>query len=343
MGGLKEFIASIPKTEVHLHTEMCVSPSSYETLMDKYDIPHDEKTTTLTDFSKIASLQSMIESFYFVQSFFREPEDFQLVVDDVIAYAKRNNISYIEAFASPSMVLNRGLISFEQMFTTLVKGFDRAHKKDKVDVRLIVDVSRSFGPKNAMRNLDHTLSFLKNHETDRVLGIGLGGQEVGHPCADYETVFAKARKAGLHVVAHAGEEVGPESVWEAIDILKAERIGHGISSVQDPELMERLKKDQVPLEICPTSNVYTKKYVDRFSEHPIRKLFDAGLFVTVNTDDPILFSIELNEELQKLASEIGFSRDELLTLVKNGIDATFLPVAKKKSLWKKVLTSVGKA
>jgi len=343
MGGLKEFIASIPKTEIHLHIEMCVSPTSYETLMDKYDIPHDEKTTTLTDFSKIASLQSMIESFYFVQSFFREPDDFQLVVDDVIAYAKRNNIVYIEAFASPSMVLNRGLISFEQMFTTLVTGFDKAHKKEQVDVRLIVDVSRSFGPKNAMTNLDHTLAFLKKHETDRVLGIGLGGQEIGHPCADYKAVFVKARKSGLHVVAHAGEEVGPKSVWEAIDVLKAERVGHGISAIQDPKLMERLKKDQIPLEICPTSNVYTKTYVERYSEHPIRKLFDFGLFVTVNTDDPILFSIELNEEMHKLAGEVGFSRDELLTLTKNGIDATFLPASKKQSLWKKALTSVGKA
>ncbi|MFP4376975.1 MAG: adenosine deaminase [Spirochaetales bacterium] len=343
MGDLKKFIASIPKTEIHLHIEMCVSATSYETLMDKYDIPHDEKTTALTDFSKIASLQSMIESFYFVQSFFREPEDFQLVVDDVIAYAKRNNIAYIEAFASPSMVLNRGLISFDQMFTTLVKGFDKAYKKEKIDVRLIVDVSRSFGPKNAMKNLDHTLAFLKKTETDRVLGIGLGGQEIGHPCADYEAVFAKARKAGLHVVAHAGEEVGPESVWEALEVLKAERVGHGISSIQDPKLMDRLKKDKTPLEICPTSNVYTKKYVERYSDHPIRKFFEAGLFVTVNTDDPILFSIELNQEMHKLASEIGFSRDELLAIVKNGIDATFLSTSKKKTLWKNVLTSVGKA
>jgi adenosine deaminase len=209
-------------------------------------------------------------------------------------------------------------------------------------VRIIVDVSRSFGPKNAMKNLDLTLDFLKRNKTERILGIGLGGQEVGHPCADYAEVFEKARKSNLHVVAHAGEEVGPESVWEALDVLHAERIGHGISSIQDAKLMTRLKKDRTPLEICPTSNVYTKKYVKRIADHPIRTFFDKGLMVTVNTDDPILFSVELNEEFHKVATEIGFSRDEILQLVKNGIDSTFLSSRKRKSQWESVLKSVGK-
>lgn len=342
MGGLKQFIASIPKTEIHLHIEMCVSSKSYEQLMDKYDIPHDEKTSALTDFSKIVSLESMIESFYFVQSFFREPEDFQLVVDDVIAYASANNIYYIEAFASPSMVLNRGLVSFNQMFTTLVEGFQKAYEKTGIDVRIIVDVSRSFGAKNAMRNLDLTRKFLKKFPTDRILGIGLGGQEQGHPCADYEEVFAAARKAGLHVVAHAGEEVGPESVWEALNLLQAERIGHGISSIQDPELMERLKADQIPLEICPMSNIITKKYYDSYESHPIRKFFDYGLNVTLNTDDPILFSITLNDEYENIAEKIGFSRDELMVITKNNLMDTFLPQEEKEKHWKKVEKAVGR-
>src|SRR6056297_3116691 len=146
MGGLQQYIASLPKTEIHLHVEACVGPSSYHELMEKYDIPHDDKTNSLTDFSKIGSLKSMLESFWFVQSFFREPSDFQLVVEDVVKYALRNKIYYIEAFAAPSMVLNRGMISFDDMFATMVKGFDEAEKEHGVDVRLIVDVSRSFGP-----------------------------------------------------------------------------------------------------------------------------------------------------------------------------------------------------
>jgi adenosine deaminase len=342
MSGLKQFIATIPKTEIHLHIEMCVSSKSYETLMDKYDIPRDEKTSGITDFSKIVSLESMIESFYFLQSFFREPEDFQLVVDDVIDYAQANNIYYIEAFASPSMVLNRGLVSFEQMFTTLVEGFQAAYEKTGIDVRLIVDVSRSFGLENAQRNLDLTNKFLKKSPTDRILGIGLGGQEQGHPCAEYEDVFTKARAAGFHVVAHAGEEVGPESVWEALDLLKAERIGHGISSIQDKKLMERLKKDQIPLEICPMSNIITKKYYDSYEKHPIRAFFDFGLNVTLNTDDPILFSIMLNEEYENIAEKIGFSRDELMMITRNNLMSTFLPEDQKEKHWKTVQKAVGK-
>ena len=342
MGGLQQFIASIPKTEIHLHIEMCVSSASYEALMDKYDIPHDEKSSALTDFSKIVSLQSMIESFFFVQSFFREPVDFQLVVDDVVAYAQRNNIYYIEAFASPSMVLNRGLIGFDEMFDTLVGGFERAQKKTGVDVRIIVDVSRSFGLKNAQKNLELTQTYLKRTGTDRIIGIGLGGQEIGNRCADYEPVFTKARKAGLHVVAHAGEEVGPESVWEAIDLLRAERIGHGISSIQDEALMERLKADQTALEICPTSNIITKQYVSKLADHPIRAFFDRGLNVTVNTDDPILFSIELNKEYENVASSIGFSRDELMVLVSNSLMSTFLSDDAKQAHWRRVQKTVGK-
>jgi adenosine deaminase len=194
-----------------------------------------------------------------------------------------------------------------------------------------------------MKNLDLTLGFLKKHGTSRIIGIGLGGQEVGNPCGEYAEVFEKAREAGLHTVAHAGEEVGPESVWEAVDVLKAERIGHGTSAVQDEKLMRRLAHDRIPLEICPTSNVITKKYVSDLAKHPIRRFFDHGMVVTVNTDDPILFSVELNEEYERVATQIGFSRDELLTLVQNNLDATFLSDSEKKMHWDRVQKAVGRA
>ena len=336
MGGLQQYIASIPKTEIHLHVEACVGSESYRRLMDKYSVPQDKKNLKLIDFTKIKSLQSMLESFWFVQSFFREPSDFNYVVNDVIAYAKRNNIYYVEAFAAPSMVLNRGDISFDEMFDVLVSGFDTARKQDGVDVRLIVDVSRSFGPENAMKNLNLLLDYLKKRRTDTIVGIGLGGQESGNPCADYGEVFEKARGMGLHTVAHAGEEVGPESVWEAIDILKAERIGHGTSAIQDPKLMDRLRDSRIPLEICPTSNVITKKYVKRYSKHPIRDFYDHGMMVTVNTDDPELFQIELNEEYAACAAELKFTQAEINELIRNNLRATFLPEQEKQAQLKRL-------
>jgi adenosine deaminase len=308
--------------------------------MDKYDIPHDAKTNKLIDFSQIKSLKSMLESFYFVQSFFRQPEDFLFVANDVVEYAKRNNIFYIEAFASPSMVLNRGLISFDGMFENLVAGFDKARAEDGVDVRLIVDVSRSFGLENAMKNLDLLLEFLKSNPTDFILGIGLGGQEIGHPCAEYAPVFEKARSAGMHVVSHAGEEVGPESIWDAVRLLNSERIGHGTSAIQDPKLMDHLKETGIPLEICPTSNVITKKYVKRYSKHPIREFFDHGLCVTVNTDDPVLFSIELDDEYDNVVSHLAFSQAELNQLIRNNLQATFMSDSEKQEALKKIESSM---
>ena len=336
MGGLQQYIASVPKTEIHLHVEACVSSESYRRLMDKYAIPRDKKNIQLTDFSKIKSLKSMLESFWFVQSFFREPDDFKFVVNDVIAYARRNNIYYVEAFAAPSMVLNRGDISFDQMFDVLVSGFDTARKQGTVDVRLIVDVSRSFGPGNAMKNLDLLLDYMKRKPTTTIVGIGLGGQESGNPCADYAEVFAKARSNALHAVAHAGEEVGPESIWEAVDVLKAERIGHGTSAIQDPKLMDHLRDTGVPLEICPTSNVITKKYVKRYSKHPIREFYDHGMAVTVNTDDPELFQVELNQEYAAVAAELKFTKAEINQLIRNNLLATFLPEEKKQAYLKRV-------
>ena len=333
MGGLQKFIASIPKTEIHLHIEACVSSDSYRQLMRKYDIPLNRENKARIDFSKIESLKSMVEAFYFVQSFFQEPGDFQLVVDDVIRYARRNNIYYLEAFASPSMILNRGYVSFDEMFAALTEGFARAHEQTGVDVRLIVDVSRSFGLDNAMKNLNLLQKFLSSHPTERILGIGLGGQEQGHPCADYKTVFDKARKSGHHVVAHAGEEVGPESVWEAIDVLKAERVGHGTSAIQDPKLMDTLRDRGIPLEICPKSNVITQTYVPTYKDHPIRQFYDHGMMVTVNTDDPILFSIELNQEYANLATHLKFTRDEILVMVKNNLMSSFMTEERKAESW----------
>ena len=333
MGGLQKYIASIPKTEIHLHIEACVSTKSYRQLMAKYDIPLDEESSKQIDFSQIESLQSMLEAFYFVQSFFQEPTDFLHVVNDVVEYGQRNNIYYIEAFASPSMVLKQGMISFDDMFATLVNGFSDAQDRTGVDVRLIADVSRSFGADNAMNNLNLLRRFMDRHPNDRILGIGLGGLEQGNPCADYAEVFDAAREASFHVVAHAGEEVGPESVWEALDALKAERIGHGTSSIQDQTLMQALKERNVPLEICPTSNVITKKYVQEYKDHPIRQFFDFGMPVTVNTDDPILFSIELNEEYGNLAKHLGFNKDEIATLIRTNLMSTFMPEEKKAEKW----------
>jgi adenosine deaminase len=332
--NVSDFWRSLPKTEIHIHAEATVSFESYFKLNTKYGV--DPALSSVADFQKLLKMDSlavMIKNFFYLQTMFRASEDFQLVVADVRDYALRNNIFYMELFIAPTMILKQGLLDFAGIMDPLVQGFAAVAKAGGPDVRLLVDVSRSFGPENAMNNLNHVLGYLKAKPTNRILGIGLGGQEVGHPCRDYAEVFAKARAAGLHTVAHAGEEVGPESIIEAIDILKAERIGHGTSAIQDPALMDTLKKRGIPLEICPASNVITGKYVQRYEDHPILPYFRHGMTVTLNTDDPVLFSVELVDEYNLVAEKLGFTQAEMLQIVRNGIIASFMDAdAKKKAL-----------
>jgi adenosine deaminase len=328
--ALREFIHSLPKTEIHIHAEATISLDSYLELNRKYQVdPHLRSLADFQKLLKIDSLNVMIKNFFYLLSFLRAPEDFTYMVADVGAYAKRNNIWYIEAYVAPSMVIRQGTMGFNDMMDPMVEGFEQLAREGGPDVRLIVDVSRSFGFDNAKRNLDSLLAYLKRRSTDRILGIGLGGQEIGNPCTVYKDVFRQAQDAGLRTVAHAGEEVGPESVWNAIHELGAERIGHGTSAILDSKLMQELKEKAIPLEICPASNVATKKYVKRYEDHPIRAFYDRGLLVTLNTDDPILFGVELNDEYERMAKHLDFDRDQLLQLARNGLEATFMPPERK--------------
>jgi adenosine deaminase len=329
---ISEFIHSLPKTEIHIHAEAAVSFDTYFALNRKYGMdPSLKSPADFRRFLEMDSLGAMIKNFLYLQTLFRAPEDFALIVSDVESYAKRNNIKYMETFVAPSMVLKQGGIDFNGILDPLVEGFDRLGASGGPDVRILIDVSRSFGPDNARRNLDHVLGYLKRRKTDRVIGIGLGGSEAGNPCLAYKPVFAAAREAGLRAVAHAGEEVGPESIRDAVIELGAERIGHGTSAIQDPVLMDLLAERAIPLEICPASNVVTGKYVRRYEDHPLRPFYDRGLLVTVNTDDPVLFDVELDEEYRRVSDKLAFDRGGIVKLLENCIRATFMDEAGKKA------------
>jgi adenosine deaminase len=327
---VSDFIASLPKTEIHLHAEATVSFDSYFRLNEKYRV--DPSLKSPADFRKLLKMDSlgvMIKNFFYLQSLFRNSDDFAFVVSDVDAYARRNNISYLELFVAPSMVLKQGDIDFAGIMDPLVEGFANLASKGGPDVRLLVDVSRSFGHDNASRNLSFLLAYLSKRPSDRIIGIGLGGQEIGNPCIVYKSVFAAAREAGLHTVAHAGEEVGPESIRDAVLQLGAERIGHGTSAIQDPKLLDLLKERAIPLEICPTSNVITGKYVHHYEEHPIKDFLARGLVVTLNTDDPNLFDIELNEEYRRASEKIGINEEGILKMLRYGVSSTFMDEKRK--------------
>jgi adenosine deaminase len=332
-----DLVKALPKTEIHIHAEATVGFDSYFRLNQKYEA--DASLRSPADFRKLLamdSLAAMIKNFFYLQSLFRASEDFLFIVSDVEAYARRNGIEYVELFVAPSMILKQGGVDFAGIMDPLVEGFSALASRGGPDVRLLVDVSRSFGPENAARNLAHVLGYLARRPNDRMLGIGLGGQESGNPCIDYKGVFAEARAAGLHVVVHSGEETGPESIRDAVLELGAERIGHGTSAVQDPSVMSLLAERGVPLEICPTSNVITGKYVRAYAEHPIKAFLERGLVATLNTDDPVLFDIELVEEYRRASDEIGIDRSGIAALLRNGIRATFMDAGRKSAALKRL-------
>ena len=325
-----QYFKSIPKAEIHLHIEAVISKESIKALYLK---KNGEKFSdaAMKELFSYEDLNGFIAAFLKVQDLFTSVDDFDLVFSDLKDYIIENGLAYAEVFFAPSAFVKKGFA-----YADIMENFDRnirnIKKETGVDVKVLVDVSRTFGLENAEKNLDLLLS----KRIDAVIGIGLGGAESKGPCKDFGPVFERARKAGLITVAHAGEDVGPESIWDAINVLHAARIGHGITAIQDEKLMDSLKESQLPLEVAPTSNVFTKKYVPSYEEHPIRAFFDKGLMVTVNTDDPLFFKVQLLDEYWNLHTKLKFSKDELKQLIVNSFKASFLPESEKESFLKKV-------
>ncbi len=323
-------LKAVPKAEIHLHIEAVPSISSIQKLYKKYN-SCEMSESEITELFSYNDLNGFIQAFLKIQSLYKNVEDFNFIFDDLETYLSENNIVYTEAFFAPTAFLKNGF-DYSQM----VKIFDERIaqiKKDKgITIKLLMDVSRTFGAENAMKNLN----LLKEFPSKNIIGIGLGGAEIKGPAKEYKDVFEQAIKDGFKVVAHAGEDVGPESIWDAINYLHSERIGHGITAIQDEKLMDFLKEKQLPLEVCPTSNVFTKKFVSSISVHPIKKFFEKGLFVTVNTDDPVFFKTTLIEEFYKLHSECDFSMEDIKKLIINGFKASFLSEGEKQKFIEQV-------
>ncbi|MCI5523489.1 MAG: adenosine deaminase [Treponema sp.] len=314
----------VPKTEIHVHEEAVLSRSTIEKVYAK----NSGKTLSNEEYESLFSyndFQGFLDSFIKIQSFFSKIEDLNYFFSDFADYLDKNNIIYCETFFSPTSHLKKGW-DFHEMMSIISKNISTIKKERGKTVKILIDVSRSFGVDNAMNNLN---LILKENNPD-IIGIGLGGNEETGPARDFESVFKKAREKGLHIVVHAGEICGSSSIKDSLDFLKAERIGHGITSVFDEELIARLAKEKIPLEICPTSNIFTKKIVTDIKKHPVRKLYDKGVNVTLNTDDPTFFKVSLIDEYWNLYSQLDFTLDEIKQIIKNGFNSLFVSSSQKQ-------------
>ncbi len=322
--GFYALLKSIPKSEIHLHSEGMISLDTVNSFLKrKRKTPGSGRE--LDKLFTYNSLKDFIRSFLTIQNLFEEPGDFEILFDDAAGYLKDNNIVYCELFFAPSSFIQKG-IKFSDMMSVIGKKIDEIKLKYGITIKIIIDISRTFGIENAA----HNLVLAERYKDGHIIGIGLGGDELKGPARNFRKIFEEARQSGFHTVAHAGEDEGPRSIWDSLLLLKAERIGHGITSIQDPKLMEYLRDKAIPLEICITSNVFTKKIVKKIEDHPVRKLYDSGIMVTINTDDPTFFHTTTIDEYWNLYSKLNFSLEEIKNIIINGFKACFLDDSSKK-------------
>jgi aminodeoxyfutalosine deaminase len=315
------FIHSLPKAELHLHLEGSIEPTTLLELrqrhgMDGASLAEVEQLYNYTDF------KGFITAFKDVTGHLRAPEDYELITYRLMERLKAQNILHAEVIVSAGVCLWR-----KQDFAALFEGLDRGRQRGEKDFGIsllwIFDAIRQFGAEKAQSVLDLAIQF-----RDRsVIAFGIGGDERAGPPEWFAAVYARAAENGLHLTAHAGESAGPDSVWGALN-LKAERIGHGLTAGQDPELIEELAKRQVPIEICVTSNLRTGCCAE-IAKHPVRNYFDEGLMLTLNSDDPAMFRTALVEEYALVQEAFGFTDEHLRELARNSFEASFLPPEKK--------------
>ncbi|HXV60743.1 MAG TPA: adenosine deaminase [Vicinamibacteria bacterium] len=337
MSSRAEAVRSLPKVEIHLHLEGAIPlPALYE-LVCKYGgagevrgIEDLKKRFRYTDFPHFLS------TWTWKNGFLREYEDFTFVASEVARDLAAQNIRYVEAFHSPGDFAMLHGLDVARITEATRKGLDSV--KDRVEVRLIADLTRDFGPERGF-------TWLKELAADKpmkIVGIGLGGSEHAFPPEPYGDAYREARRLGLRTTAHAGEASGATSIWGAIRSLEVDRIGHGTRAAEDPALVRHLVEHQIPVEMCPISNLRTG-VVDSLEHHPIRSYFDEGVLVSVNTDDPKMFQTSLQEEYEALARDLGFTLAEIGKLVSNAIDSTWADAQTKQRLRDELAASLARA
>ena len=339
--GIISLIRQAPKAELHVHLRGAMPVHFFAELLRKYsptealagapqrhvdlfrNCPHllpffsdagdpGERAGNLFRFE---DFNQFLASYLFSSYFVREISDFRNLIQAVQQELVVQSVAYAEVTVSLGEYVNQGLDIVE-----LIEAMDEASRaSSQVRLRWIVDLVRDFGPVSTM----HTLRQIIGNRKDSVVAITLGGAEHRFPPEPFAEHYRVARDAGLRLTVHAGEAVGPESVWAAIRNLDVERIGHGVRSIEDLRLVEYLAETQLPLEVCLTSNICTGVYRS-YEEHPVRRLYEAGVAISINTDDPSFFGTSLTKEFEHLRA-LGFSDDELQDLLKNSFRHAFLP------------------
>jgi aminodeoxyfutalosine deaminase len=322
-----ELLRRLPKAELHLHLEGTVTPETLVELSERHP-------AGLLTVDQARALYRYVDFTGFLMAFkaiterLVSPDDYELITWRMAHALAAQGVVHAEVYVSVGVVYYWRRVEFEPLFAGMERARLRAERELGLTILWIFDAVRHFGVEEAARVFRKAAEMRKEHAS--IVGIGIGGDERRTGAEPFRELYAEARDAGLRLTAHAGETVGPESIWGALNI-GAERIGHGLSAQHDAELMEVLAERQVPIEICVTSNVRTGS-CPSFLEHPVRRYFDSGLMISLNSDDPALFGSDLSGEYRLAEREFQFTQEQLRELASNSIEASFLPPERKVAI-----------
>ncbi|SIK10785.1 adenosine deaminase [Mycobacteroides abscessus subsp. abscessus] len=312
-----DWIRALPKAELHVHIEGTLEPELAFRLAERNkiilpfrDVRELRKSYAFDD------LQSFLKLYYECMNVLRTPADFDELASTYLSRAALDGVNHVELFFDPQAHTSRG-IPLADVIAGLNAAAKRAPERHGISVMLIACFLRDQPVSDAMSTLE-----LLSGYTDIVHGIGLDSAEIGHPPSDFRQVFAAAEQLGFHRVAHAGEEGPPRYIWEAIDVLGAERVDHGIRAVEDPALLNRLAVDQIPLTVCPLSNLRLR-CVDTLEDHPLPALLDAGVLVTINSDDPAYFGGYVADNYVAVQQALRLESGIVELLARNSLHASF--------------------
>lgn len=317
-----DFIAGLPKAELHVHHVGSASPRIVSELAARHPGTVPSDLEELRRFYEFRDFDHFIEVYLAVVDLIRTPEDINYLTYEIAREMTGQGLRYAELTCTPYTSVwphedGRGM-PIEAYTEAIEEARTSAERDFGLVLRWIYDIPGEAG----LRAAESTLDFALSHRPDGLIGFGLGGPEVGVPRPQFQPHFDAARSAGLHCVPHAGETTGPETVWDAVRLLGAERIGHGTSAARDPALLEHLAETGISLEVCPSSNIATRA-VATLDEHPLRDFRDAGVMITINSDDPPMFGTTLNREYEIAADLLGLDNGGVAELARTAVHVSF--------------------
>ena len=330
MNKLDQFIIQMPKVELHVHLEGSVQPKTLLKLAKRHHIALPADTIAgLQEWYRFRDFDHFLEIYMTISGCLRTAEDMELITREFLIGQAEQNIRYSEVtFTAHNQFVNNQL-GFHEQLDAVNRAREWGEKELGIRMGLIMDISRHQPPDQGLLVAD----WLIDRYGDGLIAFGLGGPEVGHPPEKFQETFERLRSAGIPCILHAGETEGPVSIWSALKVADSQRIGHGVRAIEDQALVEYLRQYQIPLEVCPTSNICLKVF-DSYENHSLPQLMAAGIYVTINSDDPPMFNTTLTNEFLLGKNYYGWDRTTIEQLVLNAVDATLLPETERTQLHK---------